>query len=320
MAAIQPIHLGAKVMRITAGSCIGRYRIDERIGLSDTREAYSAFDPRLDCRVTLTLLPACAAPSPEHFAQFARAARTTALINHPNIVAVYDVGEHDGCPFVVSESLQGETLRMRLASGPLPVSGAIRYVRQIAEGLLAAHRLGVVHRDLKPENIFVTSDERVKILDFGLAASREHAGRPQDLCVLSRDATPPGSAGYMSPEQIRGDAIDERSDLFSLGAILYELIAGEPAFAGRSTLETLDAILEQDPPSLGGIDRMTSEIEHVIRHCLEKDRRMRFQSARDFLFALDLAVGAPRPPLHPGTRRDSLAWLPFPVAALFRLL
>lgn len=307
-------------MRITAGSWIDRYRIDERIELSDTREAYRAFDPRLGCPVTLTLLSTDAAPTGDHFARFARKARATALITHPNIVAVYDVGTHGGRPFVVSESLEGETLRMRLASGPLSVSGAITYARQIAEGLLAAHRLRVVHGGLRPESVFVTGDERVKILDFGLAGWPEHAARRQDPAVPAEPATASASVSYMSPEQIRGDAVDERSDLFNLGAILYETIAGAPAFAGRSTLETLHAVLAADPPSLGGIDRMTAEIEHVMRRCLEKDPRARFQSARDFLFALDLAAAPPRPPLHPGTRRDSLAWLPFPVAALFRRL
>jgi serine/threonine protein kinase len=310
-------------MRITAGSCIGRYRIEELIGTGDTGDVYRAFDGRLERRVMLNVLTLDGPRTQEHFVRFAQEARATAIINHPNIVTVFDVGDHEGTPFVVSEFLEGETLRARLGPGGLPAVGAINYARQIAEGLLAAHRLNIVHCDLKPENIFITFDGHVKILDFGLAKWREEAiARLRDPSVPARPGTLIGAVGYMSPEQIRGYAVDERSDLFSLGAILYEMIAGTPAFHEERAIETLGAILDDDPPSLRGRHGVTLELEHVIRHSLEKDRGMRFQSARDLLFALDLAAAAARPRRVPltGSRQDTLAWLPFPVASLFRLL
>jgi serine/threonine protein kinase len=308
-------------MRITAGSSIGRYRIDELIGIEDTGTLYRAFDPLHSRAVALKILAPDEGPSKQdHFARFAQDARATAIIDHPNLDTVHDVGIHDGATFVVSELLEGETLRARLDDGPLPAATALGYARQIAEGLLAAHRLGLVHRDLRPENIFITLEERVKILDFGLAQWHEEVERLQDPSRLAGAGTTFGSVGYMSPEQIRGHALDARSDLFSLGAILYEMVAGAPAFHQRSTIETLDAILRDDPPSLEGTDRVTSELEHVIRHCLEKDRGMRFQSARDLLFALDLtSPSQPRRGAQNRTRHDSLAWLTLPVGSLFRL-
>jgi eukaryotic-like serine/threonine-protein kinase len=309
-------------MRITAGSSIGRYRIDELIGVEDTGTLYRAFDPRHGRRVALKILaPDEGTDKQDHVARFAQDARATALINHPNLVTVYDVGIHDSATFVVSELLDGHSLRSRLEDGPLPAASALGYARQIAEGLLAAHRLGLVHRDLRPENIFVTLEERVKILDFGLAQWHEEVERLQDPSRLAGAEMTFGSVGYMSPEQIRGHALDARSDLFSLGAILYEMVAGAPAFHKRSTIETLDVILRDDPPSLEGTDRVTSELEHVIRHCLEKDRGMRFQSARDLLFALDLtSPSQPRRGPRNRPRHDSLAWLTLPVGSLFRLL
>jgi eukaryotic-like serine/threonine-protein kinase len=310
-------------MRITPGSRIGRYRIDELIGTGDTGDVYRAFDGRLERRVMVNLLTLDGRRSEEHFIGFAQEARATAIINHPNIVTVFDVGQHEGRPFVVSEFLEGETLRVRLATDGLPAVSAINYARQIAEGLLAAHRLNIVHCDLKPENVFITFDGRVKILDFGLAKWREEAiARLQDPSITTPPETLIGAVGYMSPEQVRGYAVDERSDLFSLGAILYEMIAGTPAFHAETPIETLGAILDDDPPSLRGRNGVTLELEHVIRHSLEKDRGMRFQSARDLLFALELAAAASRPRRVPLTssRQNTLAWLPVPVASLFRLL
>ncbi len=308
-------------MRITAGSSIGRYRIDELIGARDSGTLYRAFDPQHNRAVALKILAPDEGPSKQdHVARFAQDARATAIINHPNLVTVYDVGLHDGATFVVSELLDGETLRARLDDGPLPAATALGYARQIAEGLLAAHRLGLVHRDLRPENIFITLEERVKILDFGLAQWHEEVERLQDPSRLAGAGTSFGSVACVSPEQIRGHALDARSDLFSLGALLYEMVAGAPAFHRRSIIETLDAILRDEPPSLEGTDRVTSELEHVIRHCLEKDRGMRFQSARDLLFALDLASPSlPRRGALHRSRHDSLAWLTLPVGSLFRL-
>ncbi|PYR91908.1 MAG: hypothetical protein DMF84_15070 [Acidobacteria bacterium] len=282
-------------MHITAGSQLGPYRVQELIGKGGMGEVYRAYDSRLDRGVALKVLAPDVPSTQEHLARFAQEARAAATINHPNVVTVYDVGAHDGTPFIISELLEGETLRARLAARALRATAAVAYGRQITEGLIAAHRLGIVHRDLKPENVFITRGERVKILDFGLARCREQAiERLQDPVISTRPGTLLGTVGYMSPEQIRGHALDARSDLFSLGAILYEMVAGAPAFHGDSPIETLSAILRDDPPRLRSAAAAVPEFDRVIRHCLEKDRDARFQSARDLLFNLELVAAARR--------------------------
>jgi serine/threonine protein kinase len=192
-------------------------------------------------------------------------------------------------PFVVSELLEGETLRAKLNAGPLPVGTAVRYACQTAEGLSAAHQMGVVHRDLKPENLFVTHSGTVKILDFGLAKYREDlVARLQDSSSDTWPGMLLGTVGYMSPEQVRGMTLDERSDLFSLGVILYEMVSGVPPFHGDCAIETLSAILTDELPKLPA--RVPREVERIIRHCLEQDREHRFQSARDLLLNLEAAL------------------------------
>jgi serine/threonine protein kinase len=282
-------------MIVTTGTRLGPYQIGDLIGRGGMGEVYRAHDTRLDRDVALKVLAPSLPATEDHYARFAREARTGALINHPNIVTVYDVGSHAGTPFVVSELLKGETLRERLKDGPLKTDAALHYARQIADGLVAAHQLSVVHRDLKPENIFITTQgDRVKILDFGLAKCRQQAiEQLQDPSRSTRPGTVMGTVGYMSPEQIRGKELDERSDLFSLGVMLYEMLSGKPPFHGDSAIDTLSAILKDEPRGLRCDYDVPPELERVIRHCLEKDREARFQSARDLLFNLDLAATTP---------------------------
>jgi Tol biopolymer transport system component len=290
-------------------------------------EVYRARDVRLKREVAVKVLPASFSNDPDRLRRFELEAEATGQLNHPNILAVYDVGTHDGSPYVVSELLEGETLRARLAGGPLPTRRALEFARAIATGLAAAHEKGIVHRDLKPENVFVTSDGRVKILDFGLAklTQPESAAGPQTNLPTAPLATEPGvvmgTAGYMSPEQIRGGPVDHRSDLFSFGAILFEMLAGRRAFQGDSAVETMNAILKEEPPELAGSGRnVPPAIDRIVRHCLEKNPAMRFQSARDLAFDLDslseatgtTAAALPRSP----ARRP---WLSLAAAVLLGL-
>jgi serine/threonine protein kinase len=276
-------------MALTAGARLGPYQVDGLIGRGGMGEVYEARDTRLERRVALKLLSPHTPVTPEHFARFEQEARAGALLNHPNIVTLYDVGWHDGMPFVVSELLEGGTLRARMEAGPLPAGATVRYAQQIAEGLAAAHQQGIVHRDLKPENVFVTVDDRVKILDFGLAKCRQQALEffHRDDTVSTQPGLLLGTVRYMSPEQVRGLPADPRSDLFSLGVMLYEIVSGAPPFHGDSAVETMNAILKEEPPEIGFRQgAVTSALEPVIRHCLEKDPDRRFQSARDLAFQL----------------------------------
>ena len=276
-------------MTLQTGSQVGRYRIDNLIASGGVGDVYRARDSRLGRLVALKVLKPGVPMDANRLARFAREARTTAQLNHPNIVGIYDVGSHDGQPYVVSELLHGETLRARMETGPLPVRLAVDHTVEIARGLIAAHEVGIVHRDLKPENIFITDNERLKILDFGLAKCRkETLGFPQqDSCKSTEPGTILGTVGYMSPEQVRGGVTDERSDIFSLGVILYEMIAGVAPFRGDSVVETLHAILKDDPPRLPRRDGISAELQHVVRHCLEKKPDARFQSAKDLVFVLE---------------------------------
>jgi len=276
-------------MTLQTGSQVGRYRIDHLIASGGVGDVYRALDSRLGRPVALKVLKPGVPMDANRLARFAREARTTAQLNHPNVVGIYDVGSHDGQPYVVSELLHGQTLRARMENGPLPVRLAVGHAVEIAQGLVAAHEVGIVHRDLKPENIFVTDNERLKILDFGLAKCRkETLGLPQqDSSKSTEPGTILGTVGYMSPEQARGGATDERSDIFSLGVILYEMIAGVAPFRGDSAVETLHAILKDAPPRLPRRDGISRELEHIVRHCLEKKPEARFQSANDLLFVLE---------------------------------
>ena len=298
-------------MNLEAGSHLGPYEVDTLIAKGGMGEVYQARDTRLNRKVALKVLAPGVTTDLDRLARFEQEARTTALLNHPIIVAVYDVGSHDGVPFVVSELLQGMTLRTRLRDGAVPVRLAMTYALEITRGLVAAHDLQVVHRDLKPENIFLTQDARVKILDFGLAKCRnETLGLPQqDSSKSTTPGTLLGTVGYMAPEQVRGAATDGRSDIFSLGVILYEMVSGVAPFQGDSAVETLHNILKHDPSPLAGGDvEIPAELEHLTRHCLEKDPAERFQSARDLAFVLEIALRAAqrvpdvRPPQPPQSR------------------
>ncbi len=263
---------------------------------------YRAKDPRLGREVAIKVLPASFSADAERLRRFEQEARAAGLLNHPNITAVYDIGTHEGAPYVVSELLEGETLRAALAGGRLSPRKAIDYATQIAHGLAAAHEKGIVHRDLKPENLFVTRDGRIKILDFGLAKlthAEEKAG-PQTNLPTATEGTEPGvvlgTLGYMSPEQVRGRPADVRSDIFAFGAILYEMLAGKRAFHGDSAADTMSAILREDPPELSLTNQnLPAGLERIVRHCLEKNPEQRFHSAHDLAFDLESLSTASSP-------------------------
>ena len=275
---------------------LGPYEIVSAIGAGGMGEVYRARDPRLKREVAIKILPASFSSEPQRLRRFEQEANAAAALNHPNILSVYDIGQQDGSPYIVSELLEGETLRVRLRSGPLPLRKAVDYGQQIASGLAAAHDKGIVHRDLKPENIFVTNDGRVKILDFGLAkltrSEGSEDGQVLTQTVQSDPGTVMGTAGYMSPEQVRGKPADARTDLFSFGAILYEMLSGKRTFHGESAAETMSAIVKEEPPELTETNRnVPLALERIVRHCLEKSPSERFQSAHDIAFDLQMLSG-----------------------------
>jgi serine/threonine protein kinase len=242
-------------MSLRSGTKLGPYEILAPLGAGGMGEVYRARDPRLGREVAIKVLPAGCSSNAERLRRFEQEARATAALNHPNILALFDIGRQDDFPYIVSELLEGETLRVRLAAGPLPARKAIEYALQIVRGLAAAHDHGIFHRDLKPENIFVARDGHVKILDFGLA--KLVLPEPSTLAGFSAAPTLDsatgrgvllGTIGYMSPEQCRGAAIDGRSDLFSFGTVLYEMLSGKRAFSGNTTADTISAILREEPP------------------------------------------------------------------------
>ena len=290
-------------MTLSAGSLLGPYEILSPLGAGGMGEVYRAKDPRLGRDVAVKVLPASFSNDADRLRRFEQEARAAGLLNHPNITAVYDIGTHDGAPYVVTELLEGETLRAALAGGSLSPRKAIEYAIQLAQGLAAAHEKGIVHRDLKPENVFVTKDSRVKILDFGLAklthaeegSSAGHTNLPTDVAGTEPGVVL-GTMGYMAPEQVRGRPADARSDIFAFGAILYELLSGKRAFHGDSAADTMSAILREDPPDLSVTNQSVSPgLERVLRHCLEKNPEQRFQSARDLAFDLEALSGLSTP-------------------------
>jgi eukaryotic-like serine/threonine-protein kinase len=302
---------------LATGMMLGPYRILARLGAGGMGEVYRARDTRLRRDVAIKVIPPELARDPERIRRFEQEARAAGALNHPNVCAVHDIGTHDDAPFVVIELLEGETLRQRLRQGPIPVRKVIDYAVQVAHGLAAAHAKGIIHRDLKPENLFLTGDGQVKVLDFGLAkltrpevlASTEDTTVPE---LASRMGAIVGTVGYMSPEQVRGQLVDARSDLFALGAIVHEMVSGRPAFTGGSFVETAHAILNDEPPLLGTLRaEVPPPVEALVRHCLEKKPRDRFQDARDLAFALGVVAGPdPPPPRRPaanGWRRPAAA-------------
>ncbi len=285
-------------MSLSPGSRLGPYEILAPIGAGGMGEVYRARDPRLGREVAIKVLPGELSADRERLSRFEQEARAAGALNHPNVVAVYDVGTHEGISYLVSELLEGETLRALLASGPLPPHKGIDHALQIARGLSAAHGKGIVHRDLKPENIFITRDGRAKILDFGLAklTQIEKPGAGDTNLPTTPAATEPGvvlgTLGYMSPEQVRGQPVDHRSDIFSFGAILHEMLTGQRAFHGPTAADTMSAILMREPPVLSRADaNIPPGLDRVVRHCLEKDPAQRFHSAHDLAFDLEALSG-----------------------------
>jgi len=279
-------------MALTPGTRLGPYEVISLLGAGGMGEVFRARDSRLGRDVAIKVLPAGFAKDPERLRRFEQEARATAALNHPNILAVYDIGALQGSPYVVSELLEGNTLRERLASGALAVRKSIEIALQVMHGLAAAHEKGILHRDLKPENIFLTSDGRVKILDFGLAKLTQRESGPQSQALTEDSPTDPGTVlgtmGYMSPEQVRGLPVDARSDIFSFGAIFYEMLTGRRAFHGPTSADTISAILKEDPPELAETNRSVSPaLDRIVRHCIEKSPEQRFHSARDVAFDLE---------------------------------
>jgi len=285
-------------MPLTPGSRLGPYEILAQIGAGGMGEVYRAQDPRLSRDVAVKVLPASFSEDADRLRRFEQEAKAAGVLNHPNVTAVYDIGTAgDGAPYVVQELLEGETLRSVLAGGKLSARKTIDYSLQIVHGLAAAHEKGIVHRDLKPENIFVTNDGRLKILDFGLAklTHTEERGQATNLPTATAGTEPGvvlGTLGYMAPEQVRGKPADARSDIFSFGAILYEMLSGRRAFHGDSAADTMSAILREDPPDLSVTNQnVPPALDRIVRHCLEKSPEQRFHSAHDLAFDLEALSG-----------------------------
>src|SRR5579862_3521071 len=283
-------------MSLPPGTKLGPYEIIAPIGAGGMGEVFRAKDTRLGRDVAIKVLPETFAKDADRLRRFEQEARSVAALNHPNILAIHDIGEFNGAPYLVSELLEGHSLRVEMNNGALPTRRAVEYAAQIAQGLAAAHDKGIVHRDLKPENVFVTHDGRLKILDFGLAKlAKLHAATDDSATLTLADAqqeTTPGvvlgTVGYMSPEQVRGEPADARSDIFALGTILYEMLSGQRAFRRDTSAETMTAILKEDPPEISTTSKPISPaIERTVRRCLEKKPQQRFQSARDLAFDLE---------------------------------
>jgi hypothetical protein len=284
-------------MTLAAGTTLGRYQIKSLLGMGGMGEVYRAYDPKIGRDAAIKVLPSNFSEDKERLARFEQEAQAAGALNHPNVLAIYDVDTHDGSAYVVSELLEGQTLRELLSGVPLPSRKAIDYASQSARGLAAAHEKGIIHRDIKPENLFVTNDGRVKILDFGIAKLTEPAGDRVLTDLPTRKVNTDagavmGTVGYMSPEQLRGQAVDPRTDIFSFGAVLYEMLAGRRAFHKESAADTISAILKEDPPELSETNgSVNPSLDRVVRRCLEKNREQRFHSASDLAFALEALSG-----------------------------
>ncbi|HTS59423.1 MAG TPA: protein kinase [Terriglobales bacterium] len=284
----------ARNMPLSSGARFGPYEILAPLGAGGMGQVYRARDTRLGRDVAIKVLPGTFSRDQERLIRFEQEARAASLLNHPNILTIYDIGVAEETPFVVSEFLEGETLRERLREGGLPPRKAIEYGLQICHGLAAVHGKGIIHRDLKPENLFLTKDGRVKILDFGLAKLTAPAEievgetSAPTVSLKTVSGVVMGTVGYMSPEQVRGQAADPRSDLFAFGCVFYEMLSGHRAFGGDTAADAMTAILKEDPPDLCQLNHLVSPaLGRVVGRSLEKDPEERFQSARDLGFALD---------------------------------
>jgi serine/threonine-protein kinase len=297
------------------GTTISHYRIVEEIGAGGMGVVYRAHDERLERDVAVKVLPRELSDDRARLARFETEAKAVAKLDHPNILAIHELGTHEGAPFIVTELLEGESLRQRIPEGGLGWQKAAEIGAVAAEGLAAAHGKGIIHRDLKPENIFITSDGRVKILDFGLAQMREPLETETDTATLTPAGTTPGTVmgtvGYMSPEQLRGEPADARSDIFALGCVLYQMLSGQQAFLRKSTAETTAAILKEDPIPLSesGV-AVPAELDRTVRRCLEKSPEARFQSASDLAYNLRAISTASAVPVTASTERARASTIP----------
>src|SRR5262252_7154578 len=291
--ALEPNELSQTAPQLFPGQSVGAYKILALLGRGGMGVVYRARDERLRREVAIKVLPASFAHDSDRLRRFEQEAHATSALNHQNILTIYDIGAHEGAPFIVAELLEGEELRTQLESGALPAQRALEYAQQITQGLAAAHEKGIVHRDLKPENLFVTKDGRVKILDFGLAKLRPpQPGVVESHAPTQRQLTDPGvvmgTVGYMSPEQVRGQDADSRADIFAFGVILYEMLSGKRPFRGDSSIEMMNAILKEEPAELGETNaKVSPQLEKLVRRCLEKQPERRFQTASDLGFALE---------------------------------
>ncbi|HSB09427.1 MAG TPA: serine/threonine-protein kinase, partial [Blastocatellia bacterium] len=281
-------------MTIAPGTKLDPYEILSQLGAGGMGEVYRARDSRLNREVAIKVLPASFSDDQDRLRRFEQEATATSALNHPNILTVYDIGSYEGSPYIVAELLEGEELRDLLDDGVIAQRKVIDYAQQIAGGLAAAHSKSMVHRDLKPENIFITTDGRVKILDFGLAKltpSKLAAGASSEVATqkaITDAGTVMGTVGYMSPEQVRGQVADYRSDIFSFGAILYEMLRGRRAFIGESQIEVMNAILKEEPEELTQTNsKINPALEMIVHRCLEKKPERRFQSTSDLCFAIE---------------------------------
>jgi serine/threonine protein kinase/Tol biopolymer transport system component len=317
------------LMPLTSGTKLGPYEIQSSVGAGGMGEVYRARDTRLDRTVALKILPAVFSADTDRLHRFQHEAKVLSSLNHPNVLAIYDVGDQNGVRFLVSEFLEGQSLRETLATGTLSPRRLIEYALDIAKGLAAAHEKGIVHRDLKPDNVFITRDGRVKVLDFGLAKQIPEPASQESATMTGAVPTIPGTVmgtvGYMSPEQVRGLPLDHRSDIFSFGAVLYEMASGNRAFRGDSSVETMNAILKEEVAELSESSTHVSPgLERIIRRCLEKNPERRFQSASDLAFALDTlsaasSISRPVASTPPLLKRSGLAWISAALAALVLL-
>ena len=300
-------------MPLKAGTRLGPCEIVAAIGSGGMGEVYRARDTRLGREVAVKVLPESMATDEDLRLRFAQEARLIAALNHPNVMAVHDVGQESGIHYIVTELVEGKTLRQELAGGALPLQQAVEYAIQIARGLAAAHEKGIIHRDLKPENLLVTKDGRVKILDFGLAR-QVPLGRGAETIATQARTSPGmvlGTSGYMAPEQVRGEEVDHRADIFAFGTVLYEMLSGRRAFARHSAIETMSAVLNEEPPesSLRGGQAIPPGVQRIVQRCLKKNREARFQSARDLEFALEDYEAGEQPAQAGQPGRPRWSWL-----------
>jgi len=303
-------------MAFTAGMKIDAYEILSLLGAGGMGEVYRARDSALKRDVAIKVLPAFVSQDPERLRRFTQEAQAAAALNHPNILAVYGLGAFEGSPYLVSELLEGETLRELLRHGAIPTRKATAYAVQIAHALAAAHERGIVHRDLKPENLFVTKDGRIKILDFGLAKLMQPPPERHSNDATQASATNPGTVmgtvGYMAPEQVRGEVVDHRADIFALGAVLYEMLAGKRAFEKSTSAETMTAILQDDPPAISQVVKAAPPgLHRVVQRCLEKRPEQRFQSSSDLAFALEALSDSGSSPAVAISQRARPRWFWF---------